>query len=453
MAGGNLQPQYYGASHPATSGLAASQQRYVAAPAFGGAASYSLPNGQRPSGTAPAIGQVAANRPLGQPRPATISLTPGFEYKPSPFYEMKRRLGEIKTCEVMSNHRTSVNLTVRAYDIQDLQTDPTLRVMVFCAAGNTETQDIAFPHQSELKVNGGEIKANLRGLKNKPGSTRPVDITGSLRLKPSTYPNSVEFTYALTSKKYYLCLIVCKATPIETLVQRIQKKIRKESVIVELTKKANDSDIEATSLNLSLKCPLSYMRLSTPCRALSCTHIQCFDATSYLQLQEQGPQWLCPICNKPAPFEQLAVDEYVREIVKQTSESLDQVTIDPYGKWSVPGAPVANKQARSSTASYLDDDDLIISSFNKGNTVSLGTPNRTGAPPAPISVLGTPNTNNSRDSSVVGRSASKRPAAVVIDLTGSSDDENSHTTNHSTDYRPAKRMNYGHNDNDNGPSY
>jgi E3 SUMO-protein ligase PIAS1 len=72
--------------------------------------------------------------------------------------------------------------------------------MVFCAGGNTGPQDISFPHQSELKVNGGEIKANLRGLKNKAGSTRPVDITDSLRLTKVNYPNSIEFTYALTSK-------------------------------------------------------------------------------------------------------------------------------------------------------------------------------------------------------------------------------------------------------------
>ena len=76
-----------------------------------------------------------------------------------------------------------------------------------------------------------------------------------------------------------------------------------------VNKKAQDPDVVATSQVLSLKCPLSYMRLVTPCRSLSCTHIQCFDATSYLQLQEQGPQWVCPICNKSAPFEQLAVDE------------------------------------------------------------------------------------------------------------------------------------------------
>jgi E3 SUMO-protein ligase PIAS1 len=72
--------------------------------------------------------------------------------------------------------------------------------MVFCAGDNHGQQDIAFPHQSEIKVNGGEVKANLRGLKNKPGSTRPVDITEELRLKIPQYSNNVEMTYALTSK-------------------------------------------------------------------------------------------------------------------------------------------------------------------------------------------------------------------------------------------------------------
>lgn len=103
----------------------------------------------------------------------------------------------------MAAHRNAERITIRAQDHAALQqplTDPSYRVMVFCAAGNTGYQDIAFPYQCELKVNGGDIKANLRGVKNKPGSTRPVDITDLLRLKPASYTNTVEFTYALTQK-------------------------------------------------------------------------------------------------------------------------------------------------------------------------------------------------------------------------------------------------------------
>lgn len=104
----------------------------------------------------------------------------------------------------MAAHRNNVEIKIQTQDwpiLTRLEVDKSLRVMAFCAGDmNHIKQDVSFPHQSEIKVNGGEIKANLRGLKNKPGSTRPVDITSHLRLKPATYPNKVEMTYALTTK-------------------------------------------------------------------------------------------------------------------------------------------------------------------------------------------------------------------------------------------------------------
>ena len=81
-----------------------------------------------------------------------------------------------------------------------------MRIMVFCAAdsplGPYAKVDIAFPHQVELKVNEGDTKANLRGLKNKPGSTRPADITDCIRQKEK-YSNKISLIYALTSKVWY----------------------------------------------------------------------------------------------------------------------------------------------------------------------------------------------------------------------------------------------------------
>lgn len=110
----------------------------------------------------------------------------------------------------MAQHRHTVSIPLRVVDYPVLSTvlqDPNKKVMVFCASEGHGLQDIAFPHQSEIKVNGGEVKANLRGLKNKPGSTRPVDITKELRLKQPAYLNNVEMVYALTSKVSLLLLI------------------------------------------------------------------------------------------------------------------------------------------------------------------------------------------------------------------------------------------------------
>jgi hypothetical protein len=60
--------------------------------------------------------------------------------------------------------------------------------------------DITFPSQIEVRINQDEVKANYKGLKNKPGSTRPADITSLLRTTPANYRNSITITYALTHK-------------------------------------------------------------------------------------------------------------------------------------------------------------------------------------------------------------------------------------------------------------
>lgn len=84
--------------------------------------------------------------------------------------------------------------------------------MVFCAAESLNPAawkpvDVAFPHHAELKCNQEEMKQNLKGLKNKPGSTRPVDVTHLLR-KKAGFPNSIELVYALTTKVCFDSLVL-----------------------------------------------------------------------------------------------------------------------------------------------------------------------------------------------------------------------------------------------------
>ncbi|MEQ2233037.1 hypothetical protein ILYODFUR_017642, partial [Ilyodon furcidens] len=69
-----------------------------------------------------------------------------------------------------------------------------------------------------------------------------------------------------------------------------------------------DSEIATTSLRVSLLCPLGKMRLTVPCRAVTCSHLQCFDAALYLQMNEKKPSWICPVCDKNAAYENLIID-------------------------------------------------------------------------------------------------------------------------------------------------
>lgn len=227
---------------------------------------------------------------------------------------------------------------------------------------------------------------------------------------------------------------------------------RKDIVLIfnKVSRAANDPDVVATSQVLSLKCPLSYTRLRTPCRSTFCSHIQCFDANSYLQLQEQGPQWVCPICNKSAPFENLAVDEYVRDILENTSDSQEQVTIEPDGEWRAQAAEPERKRSRysSNSARLDDDDDLSIVSdsctFNSA-TVVPKLENSSYATPSYLNP-GTPNGRStataSREPSSVPKSGGTKRPAEVIDLTLSSDEDDEPIV------RPPKRQNHGQGLND-----
>ena len=105
----------------------------------------------------------------------------------------------------MPHNRQSTNLTLplSQMNVENLNKDSSYRVMLYGAMdsgmGPYARCEIAFPQQIEVKVNGEEVKANYKGLKNKVGSIRPVDITSYVRKAPE-YANQITVTYALTTK-------------------------------------------------------------------------------------------------------------------------------------------------------------------------------------------------------------------------------------------------------------
>ncbi|KAJ9643065.1 E3 SUMO-protein ligase pli1 [Coniosporium tulheliwenetii] len=387
----------------------------------------------------------AQDRPLHPGFASANMYNVRFAFKESPFYERLQPLLQPIELAATPNHRNSAqrNLTLPADVVDRLRSDESLRIMLYSAQdpilGPYAKADVAFPTQLEVKINGDEVKANFKGLKNKPGSTRPVDITDSVR-RITDYKNVLYVTYALTSKvnqKYVFVIYLVKRHSVEELVERIRRGsvIAKQTVLNEMRSKANDPDIVAVSTVMSLKDPLVMSRISLPCRSSVCTHNQCFDATAFLQLQEQAPTWTCPICNKTVSFEGLAVDQYVQEILQQTSRSTDQVTIEPDGKWSTGAPPTGPATSNGAHKNDPDsDDDIVEVSDYRINNIKAEATN------TPISLARTP-PMSSREPSMVNSAAphsgtgSKRTHDVV-DLTLSDDDEDDEPV------RPNKRVAY-----------
>jgi E3 SUMO-protein ligase PIAS1 len=144
-------------------------------------------------------------------------------FKQSPFFEIREQiLGDITLeCTCPSHNLLSLPLTVhsaspshrntatRTLIINDavsnrLKEDKSLRLLLLSAQEQALTPysrvDITFPSQIEVRVNGKEVKSNYKGLKGKPGSTRPADITSCVSITPANTRNTLIVTYALTQK-------------------------------------------------------------------------------------------------------------------------------------------------------------------------------------------------------------------------------------------------------------
>ncbi|KAH3668332.1 hypothetical protein OGAPHI_002086 [Ogataea philodendri] len=203
-------------------------------------------------------------------------------------------------------------------------------------AGENE-QYLEFPQPNEITMNGVRLKQTGRGIKGRPGSAKPIDLMANLRLNET---NRLEVVYAFTNTDFWLYLYILEEIPASRLVDQI---LGKQHISVQTTIEAikerhleDDDDLVQTDKEvLSLMCPCSFIKMRYPCRSIKCGHIQCFDALSFLQLQQQAPTWQCPVCSNRLNLDDLAIDDYFQAIVEKTGEDDEAVEIDEVGNWAV----------------------------------------------------------------------------------------------------------------------
>ncbi|KAA1471546.1 hypothetical protein DENSPDRAFT_837561 [Dentipellis sp. KUC8613] len=302
-----------------------------------------------------------------RPGPVTAASTSmhtsgsqAITFKPSPFYHVEQVVSNVVECPESSSsldRRQSVVLfTLNQDQITKLtSTSPKYQLRLYCTSSSYYTMGpgifrassnqcpIEFPPTCEVRVNQIQISANMKGLKKKPGTAPPADIGKNVR---HAGQNRVEMVYVNSQtnnnqappppKKYYMAVMLVRVTSTDQLIDALKKGKYKSSteILAKMKQSVSDDDeIVAGPQKMSLKCPLSYIRITTPCRSIHCVHPQCFDAMSWLCINEQTTTWTCPICEKVLSYDDLFVDGYFEEILKVTPESVEDVMVEADGEW------------------------------------------------------------------------------------------------------------------------
>lgn len=279
---------------------------------------------------------------------------PKLKFQNTIFYLIQMMLLRFPFIMPVSKGRNLCHIPVRleAEELQLLHSNLHMKLYLFCGLPSSPTPknaEILFP-PIEIHVDGLNTKQYVKGLKGKPGTCRPADLT---QYAYSERPFTINIVYSDASEMYLLYLYIVEArTPEEIVTHICQEREHilalstKEEIIREYKQNEDDDIVMATS-TLTLRCPLTYARMSTPVRSIECDHIQCFDGLSFLTMQERIPSWICPVClNKINPYS-LALSDYVKEILDATSDEVDSVKIGTDGSWEAVIEEANDQEAQS----------------------------------------------------------------------------------------------------------
>uniref|UniRef100_A0AAY4A3D9 Uncharacterized protein n=1 Tax=Denticeps clupeoides TaxID=299321 RepID=A0AAY4A3D9_9TELE len=226
------------------------------------------------------------------------------------------------------------------YNSLVVHSDPYL-ILIPCRTCYTECVGIEedqYPPNFSLVVNEEVQPVTCRYPSNKPGVEPcrpciPVDVTSSLNLCDAQ--QSVSIFWGDFGKRYSFAVLLVRVLSAEELLTELRKSAVERADQRRSRKLHGDpeSEITTTRLCVALTCPLAKMRLSVPCSAASCAHLQCFDALFYLQMNKRKPTWTCPVCDKPAPFSHLVIDGLLSEILDSTDGSVEEIEYLADGSW------------------------------------------------------------------------------------------------------------------------
>ncbi|CAL1544479.1 unnamed protein product [Lymnaea stagnalis] len=324
-----------------------------------------------------------------------IPVNPDVKLKHLPFYDVLGELMKPSSLIPKNNGRMQETLFVfhltpqQAQDITmsrdfrpGAKCEYTVQVQLrFCLLETTCEQADTFPSQIQVRVNNkpatlpNVIPTNKPNVEPKrPG--RPVDITNLCRLSP-TVSNAITVAWAADfTRSFCMAVYLVRKLTSDILLARLRQFGNRHSdhtkaLIKEKLAQDPDSEIATTSLRVSLMCPLGKMRMQIPCRASTCTHLQCFDASTFLMMNERKPTWMCPVCDRPCPYDKLIIDGYFVEIFRQNPTCTDIIFHDD-GSWSPmkPQKESPNQVILTTTPKALPPSTVPSSSSSSSSSLS-----------------------------------------------------------------------------------
>lgn len=177
------------------------------------------------------LGTQKANNNLKSGPPAPFE----GRFTPSPFYKIIKAISPAKCIHASSSKSTvSLAFSLGPEDYNRIKSksklthhDRWIGLRLLCGRQNLKDANgydmVEFPMVCEVRVNSILQKGNLKGIKNKPGTTAPPDITINCKIIPNVH-NRIDITYVNTSIDYFMSVQLVEELSVDSLAYDIKQQ-------------------------------------------------------------------------------------------------------------------------------------------------------------------------------------------------------------------------------------
>lgn len=198
-----------------------------------------------------------------------------------------------------------------------------LRLFVIRKDSQDTSACLVTPNHVNFLVNGkGVEKRSLASMDT--GPQMPTNLTGMLKIGTNLLQIVGDFSGS------YMIVIALTGTATESSSPLLLQIYSPGGV-----RTGSDDDLIEGPSRVSLRCPISHKRITSPVKGSSCKHHQCFDYHTFMEINSRRPSWKCPYCNRHISFPDLRLDLQMLKVLKETEESAIDVMVSGDGSWEV----------------------------------------------------------------------------------------------------------------------
>ncbi|KAG6636706.1 hypothetical protein CIPAW_11G129400 [Carya illinoinensis] len=239
---------------------------------------------------------------------------------------MERFYPRMRMGQILASLEVKPGYGAYVIDFQILKTtahSPQEKIRLFVAQTDSiETSAcIICPPQVSFLLNGKGVDRRTTVLME-PGPQLPTNVTTMLKYGTNLLQAVGQFNGHYIIAVAFISVMSSPDTPVPP--DYVQPAVASVDP---------DSDIIEGPSRISLRCPISYTRIRTPVKGLSCKHLQCFDFDNFLDINSRRPSWRCPHCNQYVCNMEIRIDQNMVKVLREVGENVDEVIISADGSW------------------------------------------------------------------------------------------------------------------------